>query len=178
MIAVAILPVFYFFFLKLNLFPVLHLCSVLPFCRLSVVRLCKVRGVIFEAILSPSERYQNIQDNPEYNSVWPFRIILKIFAVNMLQMSQDKLSQAQEAIRKIVALWHCPFNSAKRGPNDLKFSIKLDRVEGFMRYLMFNNFWLTALTISSITPPNIKNIILKIKDYTVMCALCARVTRP
>ena len=84
MIAVAIFPVFYFFFLKLNLFPVLHLCSVLPFCRLSVVRLCKVRGVIFEAILSPSERYQNIQDNLEYNSVLPFRIILKIFAVNML----------------------------------------------------------------------------------------------
>ena len=44
----------------------------------------KVRD-IFEAILSPSERYQNIHDNPEYNSVLPFRIILKIFAVNMLQ---------------------------------------------------------------------------------------------
>ena len=27
---------------------------------------------------------QNFQDNPEYNSVLPFRIILKIFAVNML----------------------------------------------------------------------------------------------
>ena len=44
----------------------------------------KVRDVISEAILSPSERYQNIQDNLEYNSVLPFRIILKIFAVNML----------------------------------------------------------------------------------------------
>ena len=39
-IAVVIFPVFYFFFLKLNLFPALHLCSVLPFCRLSIVRLC------------------------------------------------------------------------------------------------------------------------------------------
>ena len=44
----------------------------------------KVRDVIFEAILSPSERYQNIQDNPEYNIVLPFRIILKIFTVNVL----------------------------------------------------------------------------------------------
>ena len=46
----------------------------------------KVRGITFEAILSPSERNQNIQDNPEYNSVLPFRIILKNFAVNMLIM--------------------------------------------------------------------------------------------
>ena len=92
MIASAIFPVFYFLFLKLNLFPALHLCSVLPFllgsfCRLSVVRLrcwSKIRGIIFEAIISPSERNQNVQDNPEYNSVLPFRIILKIFAVNML----------------------------------------------------------------------------------------------
>ena len=62
------------------------LCSVLPFCRQSVVRLLLIEkcNVIFEAVLSPSERYQNIQDNPEYNSVLPFRIILKIFAVNML----------------------------------------------------------------------------------------------
>ena len=43
-----------------------------------------MRDVIFEAILSPSERYQNIQDNPEYNIVLPFRIILKIFTVNVL----------------------------------------------------------------------------------------------
>ena len=40
MIVAAIFPVFYFLFLKLNLFPALHLCSVLPFCRLSIVRLC------------------------------------------------------------------------------------------------------------------------------------------
>ena len=39
---------------------------------------------IFEAALSQSETYQNIQDNPEYNSVLPFRIIVTIFAVNML----------------------------------------------------------------------------------------------
>ena len=44
-----------------------------------------MRDIFFEAILSPSERYQNIHDNPEYNSALPFRIILKIFAVNMLQ---------------------------------------------------------------------------------------------
>ena len=36
------------------------------------------------------ERYQNIQENPEYNSVLPFRIILKIFAVNMLRQSSMK----------------------------------------------------------------------------------------
>ena len=46
----------------------------------------KVRDIILEAIRNPSERYQNIQDNPEYNSVLPFRIILKIFAVNMLSL--------------------------------------------------------------------------------------------
>ena len=44
----------------------------------------KVRYIIFEAVLSPSERYHSVQDNPENNSVLPFRIILKIFAVNML----------------------------------------------------------------------------------------------
>ena len=32
----------------------------------------KVSDITSEAILSPSERYQNIQDNPEYNSVLPF----------------------------------------------------------------------------------------------------------
>ena len=31
----------------------------------------KVQDIILEAILSPSERYQSIQDNPEYNSVLP-----------------------------------------------------------------------------------------------------------
>ena len=31
----------------------------------------KVRDIILEAILSPSERYQNIQDNPEHNSILP-----------------------------------------------------------------------------------------------------------
>ena len=52
----------------------------------------KVLDIIFEAIFSPSERYQNIQDNPEYNSVLPFRIILKIFTVNMLcqKMKENK----------------------------------------------------------------------------------------
>ena len=44
MIAAAIFPVFHFLFLKLNMFPALHLCSVLPFllgsfCRPSVFRL-------------------------------------------------------------------------------------------------------------------------------------------
>ena len=51
----------------------------------------KVRDIIFEAILTPSERYQNIQDNLEYNSVLPFRIILKIFAVNKLKFSLNSL---------------------------------------------------------------------------------------
>ena len=83
MIAVAIFPVFYFFFPKLNLFPVLHCALSLFRAFLDCVIDRKVRDVIFEAILSPSERYQNIQDNPEYNSVLPFRII---FAVNMLLM--------------------------------------------------------------------------------------------
>ena len=86
MIAVPIFPVFYFFFLKLNLFPVLH-CALFSLSAYWALLDCvidrKVQDVIFEAILSPSERYQNIQDNPEYNSVLPFRII---FAVNMLLM--------------------------------------------------------------------------------------------
>ena len=81
MIAAAIFPVFYFSFLKLNLFPALHMCSVLPF--LLPTERCE-SVVIFEAIFSPSERYQNIQDNPEYNSILAFTKILKIFAVNML----------------------------------------------------------------------------------------------
>ena len=91
---IAIFPVFYFLLLKLNLFPALlfafELCSPFPsadWVLLGCVIGRKVRDIIFEAILSPSERYQNIQDNPEYNSVLPFRIILKIFAVNMLALS-------------------------------------------------------------------------------------------
>ena len=44
----------------------------------------KVRDIIFEPILSPTENCQNIQYNPEYNSVLLLRIIVKIFAVNML----------------------------------------------------------------------------------------------
>ena len=90
MIAIAIFPVFYFLLLKQNLFPALYLCSVLPFllpterCQTLSLIDRKVRDIIFEAILSPLERYQNIQGNPEYNSVLPFRIILKNFAVNML----------------------------------------------------------------------------------------------
>ena len=83
MIAVAIFPVFYLLFLNLNLFPALHLSFVL--CSPFLLGLSahwafldfdrKVRDIIFEDILSPSERYQNIQDNPEYNSVLPFRIM-------------------------------------------------------------------------------------------------------
>ena len=44
----------------------------------------KYEALFSRLFLAPSERNQNIQDNPEYNSVLPFRIILKIFAVNML----------------------------------------------------------------------------------------------
>ena len=88
MIAVALFPVFDFFFLKLNLLFQFCICALfslsVDWALLDCVIDRKVRDVIFEAILSPSERYQNIQDNPEYNSVLPFRIILKIFAVNML----------------------------------------------------------------------------------------------
>ena len=82
MLAVAFFPVFYFFFLKLNLFPVMP--CVLFSLSADWALLIEKCDVIFEAILTPSERYQNIQDNLEYNSVLPFRIILKIFAVNML----------------------------------------------------------------------------------------------
>ena len=96
MIAVAIFPVFYFFFLKLNLFPVLH-CALLSLSADRALLDCvidrKVRDVIFEAILSPSERNQNIQDNPEYNSVLSFRIILKIFTVNMLLYVNERTSE-------------------------------------------------------------------------------------
>ena len=81
MLAAAFFPVFYFFFLKLNLFPVMP--CVLFSLSADWALLIEKCDVIFEAILTPSERYQNIQDNLEYNSVLPFRIILKIFAVNM-----------------------------------------------------------------------------------------------
>ena len=84
--AVTIFPVFCFLFLKLNLFP-LCICSLFPSADWALIDCVinrKVGRIIFEAILSPSERHHNIQDNPEYNSVLPFRIILKIFAVNML----------------------------------------------------------------------------------------------
>ena len=43
-----------------------------------------MRDNIFDAIFSLLERHENIQDNPEYNSILSFRIKLKIFAVNML----------------------------------------------------------------------------------------------
>ena len=113
MIAAAIFPVFYFLFLRLNLFPASYifwfalknfilLLQWISYCQLSALFFFSfwvpsvdwalldcvvdqnVWGIIFEAILSPSERNQSIQDNPEYNSVLPFRKILKIFAVNML----------------------------------------------------------------------------------------------
>ena len=61
------------------------LCSPFPsadWALLDCVIGQKVRDITFKAILSPSERYQNIQDNPENNSVLPFRKILEIFAVN------------------------------------------------------------------------------------------------
>ena len=82
---------FHFLFLKLNLFPALHLCcSPFPsadWALLDCVIDRKVRD-IFECYqnirMLMLECYQNIQDNREYNSVLPFRIILKIFAVNML----------------------------------------------------------------------------------------------
>ena len=66
MIAVAIFPVFYVLFLKLNLFLALHMCSVLPFlppterCLLDCAIDRKVRDIIFEAILSPSEHVTRI----------------------------------------------------------------------------------------------------------------------
>ena len=51
-----------------------------------------MRDIIFEAILSMSERYKNIQDNRENDSVLPFRIIPKNFAVNILCI--DELAQS------------------------------------------------------------------------------------
>ena len=77
MIAVAIFPVFCFAFLKLNLFPALHLLcqsdpSLLPSADRALL-LCvidlEVQDIIFETIFSPSEPYKNIPDNPEYNSI-------------------------------------------------------------------------------------------------------------
>ena len=89
MIVVTIFSVFYSFFLKLNLH-FLCICALISlsadWALLDCVIDRKVRDIIFKAILSPSERYQNIQNNPEYNSVLPFRIILKNFVVNMLKI--------------------------------------------------------------------------------------------
>ena len=113
MIDVAIFPVFYFLFLKLNLFPALHLCSVLSFpssdwALIDCVINWKVGYIIFEAIISPSERNQNIQDNPEYNSVLPFRIIPKIFAVNMLSLILRKAST--EGQKTPCSIMDCQLN--------------------------------------------------------------------
>lgn len=44
----------------------------------------KAPDIISEVILSLSERCQNTQDKPEYNSMLSFTIIIKIFAVSML----------------------------------------------------------------------------------------------
>ena len=66
-------------FVASDRFVYFQLC-ICPLFSLSFWRL----RLFFEAIFSPSERYQDIQDNPEYNSVLPSRIIMKIFAVNML----------------------------------------------------------------------------------------------
>ena len=61
------------------------LCSPFPTEQFQTALLIKKYEALFSRLfLGPSERNQNIQDNPEYNSVLPFRIILKIFAVNML----------------------------------------------------------------------------------------------
>ena len=51
-------------------------CRLLFDCVIDLI----VRDIILEAILSPSESYPNIQYNPEYDSILPFRIILKTFA--------------------------------------------------------------------------------------------------
>ena len=79
------------------------LCSPFPFADWALLDCVidrKVRDIIFEAILSPSERYQNIQDNPEYNSVLPYRIILNIFAVNMLVISFSFIGQESKDARE------------------------------------------------------------------------------
>ena len=83
---------FYFFFLKLNLFSALRLFCALFSCSpflptersQTVVFIEKCETLFSRLFLARPERYQNNQDNTEYNSVLPFRIILKIFAVNML----------------------------------------------------------------------------------------------
>ena len=109
MIVAAIFPVFYFFFLNLNLFLALRWCSVFSlsadwdWALLDCVIDRKEWDIIFEAILSPSERYQNIQDNPEYNSVLPFRIILKIFAVNMLTGGGIMVKNIESTIENYIS---------------------------------------------------------------------------
>ena len=112
------------------MFPALHLCIVLPFllgsfCRLSVVRLrCwskSTRHYFRGYSYSPSERNQNIQNNLEYKSVLPFRIILKVFAVNMLLLHTEQtrkpiinvygiskmFSNHLQAARSILNGWIC-----------------------------------------------------------------------
>ena len=54
---------------------------------LGCVVYCKLSGIISEAAHRPPERYQIIQHSPEYYSVLPFRIILKILAGNMLKIT-------------------------------------------------------------------------------------------
>ena len=51
----------------------------------------KVSDIITEAILNQWERYQNIQNSPEYNNVSLFRVIMEIFVVNMLDINASLL---------------------------------------------------------------------------------------
>ena len=87
-------------YLLLSVICYLYVATILDRALLDCVIDRKVSDITFEAILSPSEHYQNIQDNPEYNSVLPFRIILKIFAVNMLIKSSHIYARIYFILRK------------------------------------------------------------------------------
>ena len=95
------------------------LCSPFPsadWAFLDCVIVQKVRDIIFEAILSPPERYQNIQDNPEYNSILTFRIILKIFAVNVLREYKMKMYNFECSCKPMV-LFYTRWTLSKNCPS-------------------------------------------------------------
>ena len=90
--------------------------------------LAKVRVVVFEAILSPSERYQNIQDNPECNSVLPFRIILKIFVVNILvTFTKVRVSVQDVVLSNYVREFPCLYDKRTGTPTKKSYWKLLER---------------------------------------------------
>ena len=79
--------------------------------RFYTALLIKMYEALFSRLfLAQSERNQNIQDNPEYNSVLPIRIILKMFAVNMLKNKSKEINTFKSK-KKSMTRCRCNYNA-------------------------------------------------------------------